>query len=345
MSLSEGFFMRASRVFAGLLVACMAPALALAAGSSAGAVATTTTYQAISPSPCGTMQTNDGLPHQIDHVIWVMFENKARSVVFGDATKDPYLGGLALACGQARTYLATPYYPAKMAMTSGSDWGITKDASPVPGPDLYSQLGTDWKQYMGGMPSNCYRKNLPDHTFLAAHNAAAYFTDNAAACATQDVPLPASPADLDLSHKFTYIEANVPNSMHGCTRICGKNKWAQLALGDAWAKTWVDGLTHSPQYLSGNTVIFVVWDQSTAPAGNQAAFITVSPYTTPGQVSTTPYSHYSLLRGTEDLLGLAPLAHAGDATTNSVANDFGLPFPAVVPAPVNQPAAAPHRSH
>src|SRR4051794_18628726 len=265
--------MRSSRLYAGLLVAALAPALALGSGSSADAIATTTGYVATGPSPCGTMQADDGLQHQIDHVIWAMFENKARSVVFGDGTNDPYLGGLALACGQARDYKATPYYPAKMALASGTDWGLTKDAAPVAGPDIYSQLGSDWMQYMGGMPSNCYKQNLADQRYLAAHNAAAYFTDNAAACATQDVPLPASPAGLDLSHKFTYIEANVPDSMHGCTRICGQPKWAELALGDVWAKTWIDGLTHSPEYLSGNTVIFVVWDQSTATAANQAAFI------------------------------------------------------------------------
>lgn len=326
--------MRRSRWYAGIVMAGLA--LALATGGPASA---SQNYQAVTPSPCGTMSSGDGQPHQIDHVIWVMFENKARSVVFGDSSKDPYLGGLGLACGQASHYLATPYYPAKMAMTSGSDWGLTKDASPVAGPDLYSQLGTDWLQYMGSMPTNCATKNTADHTYLAAHNAAAYFLDNRAACATQDVPLPASPSDLDLSHKFTYIEANVPQSMHGCKKICGKTKWAQLAMGDAWARTWIDGLVSSPEYQSGSTVIFVVWDQSTATAGNQAAFFVVSPYTTPGSVSSTPYTHYSLLRGTEDLLGLPYLGHAGDETTSSVADDFGLPFPAVVP-PSGGPAVA-----
>ena len=120
---------------------------------------------------------------------------------------------------------------------------------------------------MGSMPTNCAAKNTADHTFLAAHNAPAYFLDNAAACRTQDVPLPATPSELDLSHKFTYIEANVPQSMHGCKRICGKTKWAQLAMGDTWAKTWIPALVASPEYQSGSMVIFVVWDQSTASGG------------------------------------------------------------------------------
>jgi phosphatidylinositol-3-phosphatase len=133
--------------------------------------------------------------------------------------------------------------------------------------------------------------------------------------------------------------------MHGCpTKQCGKTKWAQLALGDTWSKTWLPGLLNSPEYQSGSTIIFVIWDQGGATASNTAFFV-VSPYTTPGSTSTTPFTHYSLLRGTEDLLGLPPLQHAGDATTNSVANDFGLPLPAGAPASASSRLAPSRRGH
>ncbi len=339
--------MRRSRALALLVLAGLAGAATVVSGTTAEAGTTVRAakpkppppaYTPLSPSPCGTMSVNDGQAHQIKHVVWLMFENKARATVFGDPTKDPYLGGLALACGQASNYQSTPDTPAKIAMASGKDWGLANDGAVVPGPDLYSQLGTDWKQYMGSMPSNCYQTNTKDKLYLADHNAAVFFTDAAAACATQDVPLPASPAALDLSHKFTLIEANVPQSMHGCSiAACGADKWAQLAIGDTWAKTWVAGLFTNTQYLAGDTVVFIVWDQGGTATGSNTAFIAVSPYTTPGQVSTTLYTHYSLLRGTEDLLGLPALEHAGDATTNSVANDFGLPYPAVVPPPPPPP--------
>jgi hypothetical protein len=339
--------MRRSRWYLGVLATLTVPALGIATALPADAEAIrkapAATYQPLSPNPCGTMSVDDGLPHQIDHVVWVVFENKARSTVFGDATKDPYLGGLALSCGQATAYQSTPFNGAKLAMASGTDWGITGDAAKVAGPDIYSQLGTDWLQYMGGMPSNCFPGNTKDKSYFDRHNAPVFFTDAATACKTQDVPLPASPGQLDLSHAFTYIEANVPQSMHGCAKICGKNKWSQLALGDAWARTWVTGLTNTDQYRSGNTVIFVVWDQGGSATGSNTAFMAVSPYTTPGTVSTTAYTHYSLLRGTQELLGLPLLQHAADPTTNSVATAFGLPFPAVVP-PTGSPAAARHRS-
>jgi hypothetical protein len=356
--------MRRSRWCVPMLVTGLAAAVTLGSGSAAeaGAVGNAATgvkagaaaakalakpkpppapYTPLSPSPCGTMSTTDGLAHQIDHVVWVVFENKAQATFFGDRTKDPYLGGLALACGQAGAYQSTPYKPAKMAMVSGTDWGITKDAAVVAGPDLYSQLGTDWLQYMGDMPANCTTKDSPTRTYLTAHNSAVYFTDARAACLTQDVPLPATPAELDLSHKFTWIEANVPDSMHGCATYCPTDKWGQLARGDAWASTWVAGLTDTEQYRSGNTVIFVMFDQGGTATGSNTAFVAISPYTTPGMVSAVPYTHYSLLRGTEELLGLPLLAHAADPTTNSVASDFGLPYPPVVAVPPVDPPVEP----
>jgi hypothetical protein len=210
----------------------------------------------------------------------------------------------------------------------GSDWGIQGDAAGVPGPDLFSQLGTSWTAYMGAMPGNCWTTDTD--TYFTRHNPAAYFADNAVACATQDRPLPAAPADVDLSQPFTWIEADVPDSMHGCPTLCSPDQDGQLAAGDAWASGYLPGLFDNPQYLAGDTVIFVVWDQG----GNDGtlattAFFAISPYTTPGFVSSVPYTHYSLLRGTEDLLGLGPLAHAADPGVNSVADDFGLPYPAV----------------
>jgi hypothetical protein len=279
-------------------------------------------------APCGTESLTDGQPHAIKHVVWVVLENKSRKRVFNDPTVDPYLTSLATQCGQADNYSSLPYNASKLAMTSGQDWGVFGDAASVPGPDIYSQLGTSWTQYMGDMPSNCATTDTD--TYFTRHNPAAYYTDNLAACATQDVPLPATPAQVDLSQPFTWIEANVPDSMHGCPTVCSADEDGQLAAGDAWASTWIPGLLANPQYLAGDTVIFVVWDQG----GNDTtlantAFFVLSPYTTPGYVSDVTYTHYSLLRGTEDLLGLAPLANAGDPTTNSVANDFGLPFPAV----------------
>jgi hypothetical protein len=310
--------------------------IALAALTLVTAAGPTIANADAAPGGCGTESVSDGQAHAITHVVWVVFENKSRLRTLQDPTVDPYLTGLAAACGQAADYVSTPYSAAKLAMTSGTDWGIRGDAADVPGPDLFSQLGNHWTEYMGDMPANCALADTD--TYFVRHNAAAFYTDAVDACATQDVPLPADPADVDLSQPFTMIEANVPDSMHGCSTVCATTEEGQLAAGDAWASTWIPGLMNNPQYLAGDTAIFVVWDQGGNPTTlANTAFLVVSPYTQPGFVSTVDYTHYSLLRGTEDLLGLPALAHAADPTTNSVATDFGLPYPAVAATPPPPP--------
>ena len=51
----------------------------------------------------------------------------------------------------------------------------------------------------------------------------------------------------------------------------------------------------------------------------------VSPYTAPGTTSATAFNHYSLLKTTEQMLGINTfVGHAGDSTTNSMRSAFHL---------------------
>lgn len=269
-------------------------------------------------SPCGSAA---GTPAVVRHVVWVVFENKSLdNLLTQPANYAPYLSGLADRCALGKNYNATPYYGAKLAMTSGSDWGSTGDVKKVSGPDLFSQLRGDWRVYMGDMPAPCSSSNTT--TYFARHNPAIWYADAAADCPARDLPLPSTPAGLDLSASFTWVEANVPDSMHGCKSLCPSNQLRRLKLGDNWASTWVDGILASPQYQAGDTAVFIAWDQA-GTSQSIAPFIAVTPWTTPGTVSTTQHDHYSLLRGTQDLLGLPPLQNSTTATP-SVADDFGL---------------------
>jgi hypothetical protein len=332
-------FMRpfTTRRLASLTLTLTATLALVSAGSLATTAAATTTtatastkggttggYVTLAPNPCGTMSLAGGPSHVISHVVWVVFENMTSAKVLGSPTADPYLGSLAQSCGVATDYQSTPFSGAKMAMTSGTNWGITGDATPEPGPDLYSQLGTDWTQYMGGMTSNC--QVAKTKTYYRTHNPATYFADAASACATRDVPLPSDPSRIDLSSAFTWIEADVPDSMHGCPTLCSASAAGRLAVGDAWARSVIPSLVASPQYQDGSTVIFVVWDQG---GTNQSttALIVVSPFVVPGTTSAVAYTHYSLLRGTEEYLGLPLLAAAAAPSTVSLAGAFGLPLP------------------
>jgi acid phosphatase len=71
--------------------------------------------------------------------------------------------------------------------------------------------------------------------------------------------------------------------------------------------------------------VFLVWDENDGSSGNLIPAIVVSPSTVPGTHSSTSFTHYSLLKTTEEMLGITTyLAHAGDSATTSMAPSFNL---------------------
>jgi hypothetical protein len=61
-------------------------------------------------------------------------------------------------------------------------------------------------------------------------------------------------------------------------------------------------------YRDGSTALFIVWDEPT-----QLANVVVAPSVRPGTVSGSSVNHYSLLRATEEMLGLPLLGQAAAA--------------------------------
>jgi hypothetical protein len=99
---------------------------------------------------------------------------------------------------------------------------------------------------------------------------------------------------------FTSITPNICDDMHDCS----------VATGDQWLATWVPQILATASYRSGSTALFIVWDEPT-PVAN----VVVSPSVRPGTVANTAVDQYSLLRATEEMLGLPLLAAAASATS------------------------------
>jgi hypothetical protein len=74
--------------------------------------------------------------------------------------------------------------------------------------------------------------------------------------------------------------------------------------------------------MSGNTAVFITFDENDNSPGNIVPTIVISPSTVPGTVSGTAFNHYSLLRTTEEMLGLSQIGNA--ATATSMASAFNL---------------------
>ena len=249
----------------------------------------------------------------ISHVVWVVMENHGYGSIIG-SSQAPYINQLANTYGLATNYraLAHPSLPNYVALTSGGTQGVTDDSGtstyPLNVPSIFSQLrGGQSRSLQESMPSNCRKSDSGQ--YVLHHNPMAYYTNLGTDCSKFDVPFGASP---DLSAAFTFITPNATHDMLDGT----------VAQGNSFLSTYVPALMATSQYQAGNTAIFITWDEDeNSGANNQVATIVVSPYTKAVKVATA-YSHYSLLRTAEDLLGLPPIGNAATAAPMEAA--FGL---------------------
>ena len=273
--------------------------------------------------PCGTRATPPG---RYAHVIWIVMENHAYSQVIGSASA-PYENQLAGQCGLATNYKAVthPSLPNYIAMTSGDTQGVSDDNPPSSHPlsaaSIFSQVkaaGLTWRSYEEAMPSNCYLGS--SGRYAVKHNPAAYFVPIRSDCAVWDVPMGTTSGGAflnDLSANtlpaFSFVTPDMCNDTHDCG----------VGTGDSWLQGWIPKIVASPAYQSGNTAIVLTWDEDDFTTVNQVATIVISPTTTPGTRSATAFNHYSLLKTTEQMLGISTyLGHAGDAGTTSMRSAF-----------------------
>jgi hypothetical protein len=274
------------------------------------------------PPPTTDCGTKTGPPATYAHVIWIWMENHSYGQIIGSSAA-PYSNSLASGCGLATNYTAVthPSLPNYLAATSGDTWGITDDNPPSSHPlavnSIFQQAGSAGS-YEESMPSNCDLTS--SGTYAVKHNPEAYYTNIRTACTADNVPMGTTSSGAFATAlstgnlpAFSFVTPNLCNDMHDCS----------VQTGDAWLKSWVPKITASAPYQSGNTVIFITWDEDDSSSGNHVATIVVSPYTTPGTQSTTAFTHYSLLRTTEQLLGITTfLGNASGAASMRTA--FGL---------------------
>lgn len=244
-------------------------------------------------------------------------ENKPYGSVIGNSAAT-YENKLAHACGLATNYrgITHPSLPNYLAATGGSTFGVTDDAGPAAHPianaSIFGQLTTaslSWRSYQESMPVACALSS--SGTYAVKHNPAAYYTSIRPACAARDLPLAGALGD-DVAAgslpSFAFIVPNLCNDTHDCS----------VRTGDGWLASWIPRILGGPNYQAGNTVVVLSWDEGVG-AGNQIPTVVVAPSVPIGVTSGQRFDHYSLLRTTEDLLGLSPLGAAANAPSLSAA--------------------------
>ena len=253
-------------------------------------------------------------PHAYSSVIWIWFGDSDGSTVASNSGVTPYTGALMDRCGIAVDYhnITHPYLPNALGATSGVVQGqaATTDCAPAACPQqqqsIFDQLqadGRQWREFVLAPQGTC------------ADGPAAYYTSVAARCAQWEAPL-GTPQNGQLRDElvggtladFTFI---LPDIAHDTG-----------PQADKFLSDWVPAITGSSQYRAGKVAVLITWDQGlTSPATGEAcddhphansvlypgcnvAFIALGPAV--GQTRSTDYfTHYSLLRTTEELLGIA----------------------------------------
>jgi phospholipase C len=298
----------------------------------AGLCAYAFTGSGATPSQAATQHPCNGDPAagHLDHVIVIVLENHSYSQILGSPSA-PDLNALADECGVAANYhsITHPSLPNYLAMTSGSTYGIATDIcncrQDVGGIFLQmEQTHRTWAVYAESMPIAC-DPNTNEHLgYTARHNAPVYYTRIASTCGRDDVRI-GTPTDGALNTAiatghlpaYSMIIPNLCDDMHSCP--------AQTS--DAWVGEWVHRIVDSYEYQRQPTAIFITWDEGTGGhigAGEVCSahptdeschvpLIVISRFTVPGTVSAAYFTHYSMLRGIEAMLGVGELRNAAVA--------------------------------
>jgi hypothetical protein len=180
--------------------------------------------------------------------------------------------------------------------------------------------GETWRAYQESMPSNCDKSNSGE--YAERHNPPLYYT-SLSGCSASDVPYTQLATDLAAGTlpAFSFITPNLIDDMHDGT----------IAQGDTWLAGNLPAILNSPEYASGNTAIFITWDEgsggtiaencatSTSDTSCLVPTLVISPSTSAGTTSSTLFNHYSLLGTTEALLGLPKLGQAASAAAMTAA--------------------------
>jgi phosphatidylinositol-3-phosphatase len=171
--------------------------------------------------------------------------------------------------------------------------------------------------------------------YAARHNPFVYFHSliDGTSCKQYDVDfrqMPTEIAHADTTPVFSFITPNLCHDGHDAP-CKGSSEPGGLKSANDFLANWVPAILASPGYAD-NGMLIVTFDEAASDntsccneraantpnaagpepgsGGGKVGAVVISPFTAPGSVDQTPYNHYGLLRGLEDLFGLPHLGYA-----------------------------------
>jgi len=277
------------------------------------------------------------------HVFVITMENTGYSHLIGNPSA-PWINLAAKTHGLATNYsgVSHPSQPNYIAATSGSTNGVTGDADvTIDVPNIVDQVegsGRTWKGYMqsyfAGGNTNKLAHSAGNQLYERKHNPFVSYLDVQSNPARMANLVDLAQLTTDLSSgqvpDYSWISPDQCNDMHGrggtgASDPCNfANEDLLIRAGDAFVSSTVGMITTSSAW-TGNSVIFVTWDESdypfgdtsgccdAVPGGGHVVTLVISHSDQSARTSAVPYNHFSLLATIEQGWQIGCLAFTCDA--------------------------------
>jgi len=279
-------------------------------------------------------------------VFVIPMENNPSSKIYGNSAA-PYINGLINGTSPATAYatnfqdeltlkLSEPHY---MFMEGGTnaytDHTFSTDSDPSSSNStsstahLVTQLtaaSIPWMSYQEGITSGtCPIATDSTNFYAPKHNPVVFYKDVVGSTPSSSAPVCSAHhkaySDFagDLASGITgyvFITPNLCHDMHGSAGCpTGTSGTANITAGDTWLSTELPRIIAYTQ--THEALIFVTWDES--EGSGLMAFLAIGSHIKGGAVSTT-LTHGSMLKTTEEYLGVSPIS------TVSALSDFAVMF-------------------
>ena len=261
--------------------------------------------------PTSTPATTPTLPAggvpRPDHVVVVIFENRAYSQIIGNACC-AYINQQANASALlTQSFGVThPSQPNYLDLFSGSDQGVRSDACPPPG-SPYSTPNLGQQLIDAGLTFAGFSEDLPaagstvcnTSTYARKHNPWVNFSN---VPASANLQFSSFPSDFTKLPAVSFVIPNLCNDMHDCPS----------STGDAWLSSHLDGYIQWAK--THNSLLILTFDEDNRLEGNRIVTFFEGPMVRVGQYGEN-INHYNVLRTIEAMYGLPGVGQAANAAT------------------------------
>jgi hypothetical protein len=284
----------------------------------------------------GSTSSTDAPATNARTIFVIPMENEPSSSIYGNTTGAPYINGLMTSAARATMFtdelpalVSEPHYIWMEAGTNvftdrtfSSDVVPSSSNSTSSTAHLVTQLEAahvPWTSYQQGIASNTC-PIAASGAYVPKHDPFVFFTD-----ISGTPPSAANPhcgahhkSYADFAHDlgaglsgYVFITADLCHDMHGDAQCPqGTSVPANIKAGDTWLSQELPAIIAYTQ--THDALIFLTWDEG--DSSNLIPFIVIGKHVTAGSASAAMYTHSSMLKSTEEYLGVPVLPSVASAT-------------------------------